>query len=55
MLLTLGFYLRSNANDSVQDHKAVGTDLELFHTDKVFNIGALAVIAILAVLYIALW
>ena len=55
MLLTLGFYLRSNANDSVQDHKAVGTDLELFHTDKVFNIGAMAVIAILAVLYIALW
>ena len=55
MLLTLGFYLRSNANDSVQDHKAVGTDLELFHTDKVFNIGALAVIAILAILYISLW
>ena len=55
MLLTLGFYLRSNANDSVQDHKAVGTDLELFHTDKVFNIGALAVIAILAVLYYTLW
>jgi SSS family solute:Na+ symporter len=55
ILAVLGFYLRSNAKDKVQDAKAVGTDLELFHTDKVFNIGALAVIAILAVLYIALW
>lgn len=55
MLLTLGFYLRSNANDAVQDHKAIDADLSLFHTDKVFNIGALAVIAILAILYIALW
>lgn len=55
MLLVLGFYLRSNALDKVQDHKAVDADLSLFHTDKVFNIGALAVIAILAILYIALW
>ncbi|MBP5366661.1 MAG: sodium/solute symporter [Bacteroidales bacterium] len=55
MLLTLGFYLRSNANDSVQDHKAVETDLSLFATDRAFKIGAIAVIVILAVLYVALW
>ena len=55
ILAVLGFYLRSNAKDKVQDAKAVGIDLELFHTDNVFNIGALGVIVILAVLYIALW
>lgn len=55
MLIVLGYYLYSNAKDKVQDHKAVETDLSLFSTDRTFNIGAFAVIAILAILYIALW
>jgi SSS family solute:Na+ symporter len=55
ILAVLGFYLRSNAKDKVQDAKAVGIDLELFKTDKTFNWGALGVIVILAVLYIFLW
>ena len=55
ILAVLGFYLRSNAKDKVQDAKAVGIDLELVRTDKTFNWGALGVIVILAILYIFLW
>ena len=52
---TLGFYLRSNALDKVQDPKLVAIDLDIFKTDKAFNIGAFGVIVILTILYIALW
>ena len=52
---TIGIYLRSNALDKVQDPKLVSIDLDIFHTDKVFNFGAIGVIAILTILYIALW
>lgn len=55
MMITLGLYLRSNAKDKVQDVKAVSIDLSLFETDKVFNIGAIAVIILLTILYISLW
>ena len=52
---TIGIYLRSNALDKVQDPKLVAIDLNIFHTDKIFNWGAFGVIAILTILYIALW
>ena len=52
---TIGFYLRSNALDSVQDPKLVAIDLSIFETDKAFNIGAFGVIAIITFLYIVLW
>ena len=52
---TIGIYLRSNALDKVQDPKLVPIDLNIFKTDKTFNIGAFGVIAILTILYIALW
>ena len=52
---TIGIYLRSNALDKVQDPKLVAIDLNIFKTDKVFNIGAFGVIIILTILYIALW
>jgi transporter, SSS family len=55
ILAVLGLYLRSNAKDKVQDAKAVGIDLELFHTNRTFNIGALGVIVILVILYVSLW
>ena len=55
ILAVLGIYLRSNAKDKVQDAKAVGIDLVLFRTDKTFNIGAIGVIVILAILYYFLW
>ena len=55
ILAVLGIYLRSNAKDKVQDAKAVGIDLELFHTDRTFNLGALGVIVILVILYVSLW
>lgn len=55
MFLTLSIYLRSNAKDKVQDAKAVDIDLKLFRTDSTFNIGALGVVIILAILYILLW
>ena len=52
---TVGYYLRSNALDKVQDKKLVAIDLNIFKTDKTFNIGAAVVIALLTVLYVALW
>ena len=52
---TIGIYLRSNALDKVQDPKLVAIDLKIFHTDKIFNIGAFGVIIILTILYVALW
>ena len=55
ILAVLGIYLRSNAKDKVQDAKAVGIDLELFRTDRTFNLGALGVIVILVILYVSLW
>ncbi len=55
ILAVLGLYLQSNAKDKVQNAKAVGIDLELFKTDKSFNIGAIGVIVILVILYAALW
>ena len=55
VFLVLSIYLRSNAKDKVQDPKCVAIDLDIFKTDKAFNIGAIGVIAILAILYIWLW
>ena len=52
---TIGFYLRSNALDSVQDPKLVAIDLKIFETDRAFNLGAFCVIAIITFLYIILW
>lgn len=52
---TIGYYLRSNALDKVQDKKLVAIDLDIFKTDKTFNIGAAVVIALLTFLYLALW
>ncbi len=52
---TIGIYLRSNAKDAVQDPKLVAIDLKIFETDKTFNFGAIGVIVILTLLYIALW
>ena len=43
---TIGFYLRSNAKDKVQDAKLVAIDLKVFDTDRTFNIGAAGVIII---------
>lgn len=55
MLGVLGLYLRSNAKDKIQHAKCVSVDLSLFRTDRAFNIGAIGVLVILAVLYYALW
>ncbi len=55
MTATIGYYLRSNALDKVQDPKLVAIDLAIFKTDKTFNIGAFIVIALLTILYLALW
>ena len=52
---TIGLYLRSNALDKVQDPKLVPVDLKVFETDRIFNFGAIGVIVILTILYIALW
>lgn len=55
MFLSLSIYLRSNAKDKVKDPKALDIDIAIFRTDKAFNLGALGVIVILTILYIALW
>ena len=55
MLIVLAIYLFSNAKDQVEDPKSVGVHLELFRTDKAFDIGAWLIVILLAVLYIALW
>ena len=52
---TIALYLRSNAKDKVQDPKLVPIDLNIFHTDRIFNIGAIGVIVILTILYVVLW
>jgi SSS family solute:Na+ symporter len=52
---TIGIYLRSNALDKLQDPKLVPIDLKVFKTDRIFDFGAFGVIAILTILYIALW
>ncbi len=55
ILGSIGVYLRSNAKDKVEDPKSIGVDIAIFRTDSAFNIGAIAIIVILTVLYIALW
>ena len=55
MLGSIGFYLRSNALDKVEDPKSIGVDIAIFRTDKTFNYGAIGIIVILTILYIALW
>lgn len=55
MLGSIGFYLRSNAKDKVEDPKSIGVDIAIFRTDSTFNIGAIAIIVILTILYVALW
>ncbi len=55
ILGSIGVYLRSNAKDKVEDPKSIGVDIAIFRTDSTFNIGAIAIIVILTVLYIALW
>ena len=55
MFFTLFWYLRSNAKDKVEDVKSIGVDIAIFKTNAVFNIGAIGIIVILAILYICLW
>ena len=55
MFSVLAIYLRSNALNKVQDEKALSIDLSLFNTDKTFKIGSACVIALLIILYLALW
>ena len=55
MFFTLFWYLRSNAKDRVEDVKSIGVDIEIFKTNTTFNVGAIGIIIILAVLYICLW
>lgn len=55
MFFVLFWYLRSNAKDKVEDVKSIGVDIAIFKTNKIFNFGAIGIIIILAILYIALW
>ena len=55
MFFSIGVYLHSNAKDKVEDPKSIGIDIAIFRTDKAFNIGAVAIVVILTILYAALW
>ena len=48
-------WLYSNSKDKLRDHKAIPVDLSLFRTNKGYNIGALCIIAIVALIYVVLW
>ena len=48
-------WLYSNSNDKSRDQKAIPVDLSLFRTNKGYRIGALAIIAIVAIIYVVLW
>lgn len=48
-------WLYSNSKDRKKDAKALSIDLSLFHTSKVYGIGAFLICAIVAVLYVVLW
>lgn len=55
MMLSLFVYLRSNALDKVEDVKSIGIDIDIFRTDRTFNLGAAGVVIILVILYGILW
>jgi SSS family solute:Na+ symporter len=55
MMFCIYLYLVSNAKDEVEDIKSIGVDIEIFKTDRTFNIGAACVIIILVFLYWVLW
>lgn len=55
MMLSLFVYLRSNALDKVEDVKSIGIDIDIFRTDRTFNLGAAGVVLILVILYGILW
>jgi SSS family solute:Na+ symporter len=55
MMFCIYLYLISNAKDEVEDVKSIGIDIEIFKTDRTFNIGAAGVIIILVILYWVLW
>lgn len=48
-------WLYSNANDKVQDPKAVAVDLNMFSTNRGYTWGTVGIIALVALLYIVLW
>ena len=48
-------YLVSNALDDVEDVRSIGVETKIFKTDRIFNIGAFAIILILCILYKVLW
>ena len=54
-LSTIALVLYSNATDAKQDSKAVEIDLSLFKTSRSFNIGAIAIVLILVILYTVFW
>ena len=51
----LGFTARNNANSKKENIKSIGVDIEVFHTSRTFNIGAITIVALFILLYIFLW
>ena len=48
-------WLVSNSKDKVRDRKALPVDLSLFHTNRGYGWGALAICVLVAFLYVILW
>ena len=51
----LGWTARSNAKDQCENIKSIGVDVEVFHTSRAFNIGAIAIVVLFILLYVFLW
>jgi len=48
-------WLRSNYRDGIKDPKALPVRLDLFHTSRAYNLGALGICLITMLLYALLW
>ncbi|MCQ2176006.1 MAG: sodium/solute symporter [Bacteroidales bacterium] len=48
-------WLYSNSKDAVEDQKALPVDLSLFHTNRGYTWGSIAICVIVAILYVILW
>ncbi len=55
LFIMLGFILIWNVKLDFKDHKAINVNYDDFKTGPVFNLGAIAIVAIITVLYVLFW
>jgi solute:Na+ symporter, SSS family len=55
LFIMLGFILIWNVKLDFKDHKAINVNYDNFKTGAGFNLGAIAIVAIITVLYVLFW